>query len=125
MAKKNTVVLWKDIHEIAQRVAKYYGLRYGKIVPETRRQAKHYGECRPCDKCSNAEHINEINCSEKILYIRVHQLNKPRVPLATSTILRTLAHELAHLREWNHGKAHTAFEEEIVEYMKELGYDVI
>jgi len=125
MAGKNTVVLWKDIHEVSQKVAKYYELTYSKIVPETRKLAKHYGECRPCDKCINAEHIDELNCSDKILSIRVHQLNKPRVALATSTILRTLAHELAHLQEWDHGKAHKAFEEEIVAYMKELGYDVI
>jgi len=125
MAAKNTVVLWKDIHEVAEKVAKYYGLKYSKILPETRKLAKHYGECRPCDKCYRAEHIDERNCSDKILSIRVHQLNKPRVPLATSTILRTLAHELAHLRCWDHGRAHRAFEDEIVEYMKELGYDVI
>jgi len=125
MAKKSSIVLWKDIHEIAQIVCKYYGLSYSRIVPETRKLAKHYGECRPCEKCINAEHIDETNCSDKILSIRIHQLNKPRVALATSTILRTLAHELAHLREWDHGKAHRAFEEEIVDYMKELGHDVI
>lgn len=125
MTPKNTVVLWKDIHEVSQIVSKYYGLSYSKIVPETRKLAKHYGECRPCEKCINAGHIDEINCNDKILSIRVHQLNKPSKPLATSTILRTLAHELAHLREWNHGKAHREFELEIVEYMKELGYDVI
>lgn len=124
-APKSSIVLWKDIHEIAQKVCKYYGLKYGKIVPETRKLAQHYGECRPCDKCQKAGHIDERNCSEKILSIRIHQLNRPRVALATSTILRTLAHELAHLRVWDHGKAHTAFEEEIVEYMQELGYKVL
>ena len=125
MAPKNTVVLWKDIYEVSDKVAKHYGLTYSKIIPETRMQTRHYGECVPCDKCHNAEHIDELNCNEKILSIRVHQLNKPRVALATSTILRTLAHELAHLREWVHGKQHREFEKEIVEYMKELGYDVI
>ena len=125
MAKKSSIVLWKDIHEIAQIVCKYYGLSYSRIVPETRKLTKHYGECRPCEKCINAEHIDERNCSDKILSIRIHQLNRTRVALATSTILRTLAHELAHLREWDHGKAHRAFEEEIVDYMKELGHDVI
>ncbi len=124
MALKNTVVLWKDIHELAQKVCKLYGLTYGQILPETRRQAQHYGECLPCDKCYRATHIDETNCNEKILYIRVHQLNKTSVPLATSTILNTLAHELAHLREWIHGKAHREFQEEIVTYIKGLGYDV-
>jgi hypothetical protein len=125
MMTKNSVVLWKDVHEISHKVCKYYGLRYAKILPETRKLAKHYGECQACEKCVRAEHINNRNCNEKSLHIRVHQLNKPRVPLATSTILRTLAHELAHLREWDHGRAHRSFEKEIVEYIKELGYDVI
>ena len=124
MTANNTVVLWKDIHEVSQKVAKHFGLTYGPIRPETRKLAKHYGECRPCDKCQNAEHIDERNCSEKILFIRVHQLNKPQVALAASTILRTLAHELAHLREWDHGKAHRAFEDEIIEHMRNLGYGV-
>ncbi len=125
MNKKSSVILWKDIHEVSQKVAKHYGFTYGRIVPETRKQAKHYGECVACDKCHKAGHIDERNCNEKILFIRVHQLHRPRIPLATSTILRTLAHELAHLREWDHGKAHREFEEEIVDYIKESGYDVI
>jgi hypothetical protein len=124
MGPKNTIVLWKDIHELAQQVCKHYGLTYGRIVPETRKQGKWFGECRPCDKCQNAEHIDERNCSEKILSIRIHQLNKPRVPLATSTILDTLAHELAHLREWGNGPSHKVFHEEIKEFMRELGHNV-
>lgn len=125
MSRKNTVVLWRDIYDISQKVAKYYGLSYSKILPETRKLAKHYGECTACDKCVRAEHIDELNCSDKILFIRVHQLNKPKVALATSTILRTLAHELAHLRYWYHGKDHRVFEAEIVGYIKELGYNEI
>ena len=124
MASKTTIVLWKDIHEIADKVCKHYGLSYGKIVPETRKLARHYGECRPCEKCINAKHIDELNCSDKILSIRIHQLNKPRTALSTSTILDTLAHELARLREWAHGKAHKAFQKEIEEYIKNLGYNV-
>ncbi len=118
----SSIVLWKDIHEIAEKVCKHYSLSYGRIVPEIRKQTKHYGECRPCDKCSNSEHIDEINCNEKILYIRIHQLNKPRVALAKSTILQTLAHELAHLRQWNHGAAHRAFEDEIMAFIRKTGY---
>lgn len=120
---KSSIVLWKDIHEIAQKVCTHYKLSYGRILPETRKQTRHYGECRPCDKCTNAEHIDEINCREKILYIRIHQLNKPRVALASATIFQTLAHELGHLREWKHGPAHRAFEREIMEFIKELGYN--
>ena len=125
MVARNSIVLWKDIQEVADKVCKHYGLSYGKILPETRKLAQHYGECQPCEKCERAEHINETNCKEKVLFIRIHQLNKPRIALATSTILRTLAHELAHLRHWDHGKAHRQFEKEIVAFMQKLGYEVM
>ena len=121
---KSSIVLWKDIHEIAQKVCKHYGLSYGKIVPETRKLAQHYGEIQSCDKCLNSEYIDEVNCSEKILYIRIHQLDRPRVPLAESTIFHTLAHELAHLRHWKHGTEHRGFQEEIMELMREMGYKI-
>lgn len=124
MGSPNTIVLWKDIHEIAQKVCKEFGLTCGKIIPETQKLAKCYGQCYPCETCQNAKHINERNCKEKTLSIRIHQLNKPRVPLATSTILDTLAHELAHLRIWEEGPAHQEFVDEILEYMKGLGYKV-
>lgn len=121
MMPKNSILLWKDIHEVADKVCKHYGLSYSKILPETRKLARHYGECRACDKCY-AREIDPRNCNEKILYIRIHQLNDPRTALASKTILLTLSHELAHLREWAHGKAHRAFEKEITNLMKELGY---
>jgi hypothetical protein len=121
MAARNSIVLWKEIQEIADKVCKHYGLTYGKILPETRKLVRLYGECQPCDKCSRAEHINYKNCSEKVLYIRIHQLNRPRKALSTSTILRTLAHELAHLRYWNHTKEHKGFEKEIVDFMRGMG----
>jgi len=123
MSSRTTIVLWRDIYAIADKVCKHFGLRYGRILPETRMRTRHYGECRPCDKCCKAKHIDEKNCSEKLLYIRLHQLNKPRVPLSTKTIIVTLAHELAHLREWKHGPRHAAFEKEILKYIKEeIGY---
>jgi len=124
LSPKTTILLWKDIHEIADAVCANFGLTYGRILPERNVRAKHYGECYPCDKCCNSAYINEINCREKILSLRIHQLNRPKLPLATSTILRTLAHELAHLREWNHGSRHKQFEREILDYIVELGYEV-
>ena len=120
----NTILLWKDMHEVADKVCAYFGLSYGRIMPETKKLAKYYGACWPCKKCIDAEHIDEINCSEKIIYIRIHVLNKPSKPLARKTILQTLAHELAHLREWNHGPQFDEFEFEISEHMRKLGYEV-
>lgn len=123
MSAQPSVLLWKDIHDISDKVCIHFGMRYGKIVPETRKRARHYGETAPCDKCHNNPNVDERNCNEKILSIRVHVLNKNK-PLGNSTILRTLAHELAHLREWYHTPAHKEFEAEILEFIRELGYNV-
>jgi hypothetical protein len=125
MSPKSTVVLWREIHEIADKVCEHFGLSYGRILPETRMRARHYGECWPCQKCINDERVDETNCNEKIIYIRVHQVNRPRRPLAASTILHTLAHELAHLRVWRHGPAFDQMERDILDYMLELGYEVL
>jgi hypothetical protein len=124
-AAKNSIILWRDIYRIADEVCSYFGLSYGKILPGPKgKGAWSYGECWPCDKCINAQHITDENCNEKIIYLRLHQINRPRIPLASKTILRTLAHELAHLREWKHGPHHVEFEAEIIEFMKDSGLDL-
>lgn len=104
-----SIILWKEIHEIANKTCKHFGLKYNSIVPETRKQVRFYGECVPTSK-------------GKDIYIRINQLGQPKRPLAASTILKTLAHELAHLRHWNHGNQHKEFEKEIMEFIRELGY---
>lgn len=120
----NGILLWKDMHEVTDKVCSHFGLTYGKLLPQTDQRAQYYGICWPCKKCIDAEHIDAKNCNEKIIYIRIHQLNKPRVALARKTILRTLAHEIAHLGEWVHGSEFDEFEFEILEYMRYLGYEV-
>ncbi len=120
----NTILLWKDLYEVADKVCAYFGLSYGRIMPETKKLAKHYGACWPCKKCIDAEHIDEKNCNEKIIYIRIHVLSKPTKPLARKTILQTLAHELTHLQEWDHGTNFDNFEYDIEDYMRHLGYEV-
>lgn len=124
MTPNSTVVLWREVHEISDAVCAHFGWSYGKIVPVTQPRARYYGECEPCDKCFNTEHIDEKNCNEKILHIRVHQLSNPRKALASRTIIHTLAHELAHLGVWAHGPAHRKMEREVVELIRELGYDL-
>jgi len=119
----STILLWKDIHEIADKVCKHYGLSYGKIVPELHPRARRYGETQVCTECKSNLNVDPADCFEKELSIRIHQLNNPRKPLTKKSILSTLAHELAHLREWDHGKSHRAFEKEIIQFIRELGYE--
>ncbi len=116
----NSVVLWRDMHDVADKVCKNFGLSYGSILPETRKLVRYYGECQACDRCHANPNVDAVNCNEKILYIRTHQLNDPRKALAAATIVNTLVHELAHLRYWGHGKEHRAFEKEIMCFVKSL-----
>ena len=119
-----SVMLWKEIHDIANAVCEEFELTYGKIVPETRMRVRHFGECRSCDRCYTNESIDHTRCGEKILAIRIHQLNKPYEPLSRATILHTLAHELAHLSPglFGHGKEHRELMKEILAFIKEEGY---
>lgn len=121
-----TLLLWRDIIEISDKVCRKYGLSYGQILPSTsKRQYGLFGEATACDRCYNSKIFKEENCNEKIIKIRIHQYGRPNRPLKTSTILNTLAHELAHLKYWNHGEQHTEFTKEIIDYMESLGYDVL
>ena len=119
-----SILLWRDIYQIADKVALEFNLPYGTIVPETRKKAWWFGEAFSCEKCRRKGIEYEASCKSKIIYIRTHCLNKPHKPLSPSTILRTLAHELAHIREWTHGPQHTKLEKEIVLFIKQLGYEV-
>jgi hypothetical protein len=107
-----SIILWKEIHEIANKVCKHFRLKYNAILPETRKQVRFYGECVQTPKGKN-------------IYIRIHQLGRPRRPLAASTILDTLAHELAHLRHWGHDKKHKELHKQILVFIRELGYSEV
>ena len=121
---ENGILLWRDIFEISRKVCRKFGLHYGKIEPETRKLSHMYGECQPCDRCAYTPHITDANCKHKIILIRIHQLHRPRRPLATRTIIDTLAHELAHLHPdcWEHGRAHRDFQKEILDFIRSMGY---
>ena len=124
MSEPASLLLWRDIVEIADKVCVKYDLTYGSIKPCTNRRYRHYGEAGACPRCAKSKRIDDANCKEKVIRIRIHQLNRPNRPLKTTTILDTLAHELAHLRNWNHGEAHREFQAEIIDFIKSLGYTV-
>jgi hypothetical protein len=119
-----SIILWRDIVDIAQKVCRKYNLKYGQILPCTSKTYRSFGETAPCPRCCNSLVFDGANCKEKIIKIRIHQLNRVNRPLKTSTILNTLAHELAHLKYWDHGREHLNFTKEIVQYIADLGYEV-
>jgi hypothetical protein len=128
VATDGGILVWRNVHDIAEKVCRQFGLRYGKIEPETNLRVHKYGEALPCDRChTNSTNGNGIalrNCHEKIIKIRIHQIYRPNRALSLRTIIDTLAHELAHLRSdcWEHGKPHTKFTREILDFIKEIGY---
>lgn len=118
-----TVILWRDVVEVLDKICSTHNLSYGQILPCVSKRYKDFGEAAACDRCSNSDQINEANCKEKIIKIRIHMANRPKRPLKSSTIFHTLAHETAHLRHWVHGKDHRKFTHEIIDFIQELGYD--
>lgn len=122
---EHSVIFWREVVEVAERVARDHGLRFSTILPETRKRARHFGECAACKRCEKSTHIREGNCKHKTLRIRIHQLNRPKRALKPRTIWDTLAHELAHCRPdtWEHGPSHRALTKQLVRYIRSLGCD--
>lgn len=120
-----SILLWKDIVQISDRICKIYNLEYlDKIVPETHKLTERFGQIDRCKACKEKD-IPDIKCKHKIISVRLNGLGKRRKkPLHIKTILDTLAHELAHLRFWVHGRRHTRFRREIKNSIREMGYEV-
>ena len=104
-----SIILWKDLQKITDVVCKKFNLKYNSLIPETRNRAFFFGACISTSKGKN-------------ICLRIHQKGKPRKPLAKSTILHTLSHELAHLKYWKHGKDHNKFQKEILRFIKDKGF---
>jgi len=118
MIKYNNILAWREIVRITDAVCRRYNLTYGDIVPETDLRVRYYGEARACDIC--IKNCRPERCREKTITIRIHQYKKPHIPLSNTTIIRTLAHELAHLdpRCWHHSKEHKQLTDEIIKFIK-------
>lgn len=59
-----------------------------------------------------------------VIEIRLHCVGHRRRPLRRSTIMATLAHELAHLREPRHNAGHGDLVREIATWLRENGQPV-
>lgn len=115
-----SLLMWKDIITVADKVCAKFGLSYAKIEPETKNRAHWYGETAGCEACRCKPSSKIAKCTRKIIRIRVHRVYRPNKPLSSKVLWDTLAHELAHLRPdcWPHGRKHKAFQREILAYIK-------
>jgi hypothetical protein len=101
-----SILLWPELHRIALRVQRAFGLPAFLLEPITHPVARFYGDC---DVSGKPPHR---------IRLRVHQLNTKK-PLARRTILGTLAHELAHLQYPNHYAEFRALRTEIRHFIDE------
>lgn len=147
----NSVLLWPVIHRIAKLVCERYKLHYLDRIEPLIANVRYYGETRVCEACANARfniflsksspNRNSQNrkkkysvkktigrppkfCKKKVISLRLHKYNALKKPLSVSTIMDTLAHELAHLRPdcWAHGRSHQQLQKEILDYIRKIGY---
>ena len=103
MSKGSSITLWKELDELAHKAATKFGIRKTfELRPVTHPRARHFGQCS----------------RGGVIMLRVHRLGNPRRPLARSTILHTLAHELAHMLKWEHGPKHQERTREILAFLK-------
>ncbi len=77
---------WRDLQRLADYACRRFRLKKVSIKPITHPKARHMGLCG----------------ADGVIELRVHRLGRPNKPLKWRTLVRTLAHELAHLvdREW-------------------------
>jgi predicted metal-dependent hydrolase len=108
----SSILLWAELHTLSQRIRRRFDLPPFILEPVTHPAARRYGDC-------------EVEGPHPyVVRLRVHQLDGRR-PLSRKTILGTLAHELAHLREPRHGKAHRRLRDEIRDFIAEPTEEII
>lgn len=107
-----SATIWTDIHLIATKVCRHFGLgkvpRFEPLQPRNGEALD--GRCWPG--------------RSRLVQLRVHVRHQPRRSLRRSTIMATVVHELAHLRELGHDEAFGAFAREVAEYVRGLGHPV-
>jgi hypothetical protein len=105
---------WEDIHTLAERVCKQFGLRWPvTFEPLTRKRSRcprTYGECE-------YDHCPTCSCAP---VIRLRLMG--RRALKAPAILAVLAHELAHLQHMRHGRRHARLTREIADWLRGQGF---
>ena len=90
-----SATVWHDVVVLGRRAARAFRLPYVRRLrfePIPHRPSLRLdGLCWPV---------------KGLVMIRLQRVGRPTQPLRRSTIMATLAHELAHLREPNHDRAH-------------------
>jgi len=97
-------ILLRSLVSDAERIARYFGLRYKSIGAERANVRSRYGVC----------------FADGSIRIRLRHAVTGR-PLKYSSLVNTLCHELAHLRHFNHGPRFKAFYFELLDFARVRG----
>ena len=97
-------MLIEQLARDASRIARIFGLRYRVIEPERPQVKRRLGVCY----------------RDGTIRIRLFHATTGR-PLKYSSLVDTLCHELAHLRNFNHGKRFQFFYRRILEHARREG----
>lgn len=109
------VTLWVDVVHLGRRAAQRFRLRLQRIEA--------FGPHRARSK------DGECHVRLGIVRLRLHRVGRVHAPLARGTIMSTLAHELAHLRGWDHpsydhGPQHGELARRIAAWLRKQGQPV-
>lgn len=100
-----SITTWAELHRLTDRAARAFGITDQILIePITHPKARIFGRTLVAPDAPAR------------IQLRLHRLGR-RAPLARSTLLDTLAHELAHLLIWEHGAAHQQLTKEIRQWI--------
>lgn len=106
-------VVWTDVVRLGRRAAHHFNLPYRKRLRF---------EPLPVRKGSAVD--GDCDVSSGLVRIRVHRIGRPTQALTRSTIMATLAHELAHFAEPNHEAGHGELTRQIAAWLRAQGQPV-
>lgn len=102
------VTVWRDLHALALLAQRRFRLRRFRLEPmPLNAGVTHLADC-------------ELEGRVRMIRLRVHRWGRPSATLAHSTLLRLLAHELAHLRHPRHDRAHRALTSALVVFLRSV-----
>lgn len=117
--RKSTVrpdpaLLWLDLAELLDRAKSRFRLPAGIRLEPVRRRYTH-------TRMDGNAHRYPPR-----IQLRLHRVNRPRRAVSPSTIMATLAHEIAHFVRggWDHGPTHRKHTREVAAWIREQGYPV-
>lgn len=109
----NDATVWADVVQLGHRAAKFFKLPGRKRL-----------RFEPMPKRKGISMDGDCDPATGILRLRLQQKNRINRPLSRSTIMASLAHELSHLKEPEHGAACGELTRRIATWLKEQGQPV-